>query len=408
MQSERNSVALPDRMPSTDWSGARGSYPALQRSAYFNYGAAGPLSQEALDAVIHAYELLERSGPFSIEANLWIEEEGALTRALLESELDALGGSIALVESICAACNVVLGSIRWQPGDHIAISASENAGVAAAVQSVAERFSLAVTRFPVSRRAAQDGAQEIERILRPQTRLVVLSHVLQATGELMPIAKIAQLCRSHRSSSRPMLLVDGAQAVGAIPVSLRSLDPDFYAFTGSKWWCGPAGLAGLYVRPELLENLQPAFAGWRGIGHSDARRLETGTSAYPLMAGLRTAVRLHAEAADIRFRHCSMLTMAAYFWSGLELLSQRTGIRIIPDAGPLPASGIVSFAIGGTRPMEVVRFLEARQILIREIDEPSCARACFHYFTTIEEIDELLKAIENFLTRRCANSPRGL
>jgi L-cysteine/cystine lyase len=377
-------------------------YPALERSAYFNYGAAGPLSRDALVAISHAYWALQEAGPFSIEASLWVEEEAAETRALLESEMDAPSGSIALVESICAACNIVLWGIDWHPDDHVVISTSENAGVSAIVENVAERFSLNLSRVPVSRMVTENPVREMERVLRPETRLVIVSHILQPTGELMPMTEISRLCRSNGGT---MLLADGAQAVGAVPVSLRSLDADFYAFTGSKWMCGPTGLAGLYVRPDLQDVLRPTVGGWRGLSHNgggrfhpDARRFEMATSAYPLMAGLRAAIALHRQAGGAQERLEEMLVTTRKFRSSLESVSGRGQLRCLPDsAGGQWSSGIISFAIDGARPAQLVRFLEARRILIREIHDPPCARACVHYFTTPEETGQLLRGIEEFL-----------
>src|ERR1700730_5072418 len=121
------------------WTALRDKFPTLKHSAYFNYGAAGPLSEDALAAMFHAYEILETSGPFSVEATVWIEDELSQTRFLLEEELDAARGTVALVESVCAACNSVLWAIDWRPGDHIVLSKSENPGVTAAVRAFAQR-----------------------------------------------------------------------------------------------------------------------------------------------------------------------------------------------------------------------------------------------------------------------------
>jgi L-cysteine/cystine lyase len=61
------------------------------------------------------------------------------------------------------------------------------------------------------------------------------------------------------------VLIDAAQSVGVLPLQLDQLQADFYAFTGHKWWCGPEGLGGLYIRPEAMASLHPTFIGWRGI-----------------------------------------------------------------------------------------------------------------------------------------------
>jgi L-cysteine/cystine lyase len=84
---------------------------------------------------------------------------------------------------------------------------------------------------------------------------------------------------------------------------------DFYAFTGHKWWCGPAGLGGLYVRPEAMEYLAPTFIGWRSITTDAAahptgwkpngQRFEVATSNYPLLAGLRAAIAHQTDPLEL-------------------------------------------------------------------------------------------------------------
>jgi L-cysteine/cystine lyase len=332
-----------------------------------------------------------------------MQDELARTRALLEEEFDAAHGSIALVESVCAACNVVLWGIDWRPGDHILVSRSENPGVLASVHALAARFQLAVTELAVS---AVDGCVDpvraVEENIRPETSLAILSHVLAATGETMPVAEIQQRCRARNV----MLLVDGAQTAGAQPVSCRRLDLDLYAFSGGKWFCGPSGLAGLYVNPGAGKALVPSTIGWRALGsrtgalHSDARRFELSSLAYPLCAGWREAIELQRRAAPAGERAHAVAVMAQQLCTGLESLSRRVPLELIPTRRGPQVNGIVAFSIAGSRPIDLVRYLETRQVLVREMDSPSCARACTHFFTTRAETDRLLTAVEDFALRQ--------
>jgi len=169
-------------------------------------------------------------------------------------------------------------------------------------------------------------------------QLVVLSHILWNTGQVLPLKAIIQHCHHHSPGDRPIaVLVDGAQSVGVLPLNLAATEVDFYAFTGHKWWCGPAGLGGLYVRPGTLNSqdfaaLQPTFIAWRGIRVDDwgqpqgwqatAQRFELATSAYPLLGGIQKAIATHHQWGTVGERYqriCSVDQLvgaiASYFQS---------------------------------------------------------------------------------------------
>jgi selenocysteine lyase/cysteine desulfurase len=109
---------------------------------------------------------------------------------------------------------------------------------------------------------------------------VSFSHVLWSTGAVLPVARIAALAHERGA----LVAVDGAQAAGAIPVSVRELGADAYAVTAQKWLLGPEGMGGAWIAREAWERLGPSFAGHnsfvaydsrgRADWHSNARRYE--------------------------------------------------------------------------------------------------------------------------------------
>jgi L-cysteine/cystine lyase len=189
--------------------------------------------------------------------------------------------------------------------------------------------------------------------------------------------------------------------VGCIPVNLSELEADFYAFTGHKWWCGPAGVGGLYVRPEVFEDLRPTFIGWRGIDtdekgnpiafKKDGRRFEVATSAYPLFEGLRASIAVQEAWGDAGKRYDQILHLAAYLWQGLQSID---GVKCLKDSPP--ESGLISFILEGKNPNKVVSELEKRHFMLRTLRDPVCIRACVHYFTLPSEIDRLVEALQAF------------
>ncbi|HEY9824624.1 MAG TPA: aminotransferase class V-fold PLP-dependent enzyme, partial [Stenomitos sp.] len=197
-------------------------------------------------------------------------------------------------------------------------------------------------------------------------------------------------------------LVDAAQSVGVLPLDLAALDVDFYAFTGHKWLCGPDGVGGLYVRPELQEVLRPTFIGWRGIQTDacgnpqawkpDGSRFEIATSAFPLYCGLRAAIELHRTwaGADARYQRICALSQA--LWARLQDIPKVQCLRTTP-----PESGLVSFQLEGGSHPQLVQALENQGVMIRFIAHPNCARVCVHYLTLESELEEFVGALQKLL-----------
>jgi len=367
----------------------RGHFPALRDKSYFNYGGQGTLSQLALDAIVQAYEQIQQMGPFSLAANHWVMEQADLTRQALAVELGVDGRSLSLTEDVTVGCNIFLWGLPWQTGDHLLISDAEHPGVVAAVQELMRRHQVEVSVFSTG----ADVLARIERQLQPNTRLVVMSHILWNTGQILPLAEINRLC--HRQNT--LVLVDAAQSVGQIPLALEEWDVDGYAFTGHKWLCGPEGLGGLYVNPRIREQVQPTFVGWRGIQpklgrpwQPDGRRYEVATSAFPLMAGLRAALDLQRTWGDGRSRYQRILHLSQSLSDRLQKFSQ---IKLISN--PQPATGLVCFQVDSAYShAEIVQKLEEQRIFTRTLANPDCIRACLHYFSSESEIEQLVTALK--------------
>jgi L-cysteine/cystine lyase len=381
----------------------RQKFPALANKTYFNFGGQGTLPQASLEAIQQAYEYVQRHGPFSAGVNAWVMEEAHQTRLAIASELVAPVETIALTEDVTVGCNIAMWGIDWQAGDHLLLTDCEHPGIFATAQEIGRRFKVEVSSCPIMDTLNQgDPTAVIAQHLRPRTRLLVLSHVLWNTGQVLPVAEIVEVCRNYSTGTKSLrVLVDAAQSVGSLPLNLTELGADFYAFTGHKWWCGPEGTGGLYVRPDALESLNPTFIGLRGLVTSEAgkpvgwkpdgRRFEVSTSAYPLYAGVRSAIATHQQWGTAQERYEQICQMSEYLWQRLSQLDAVSCLRTSP-----PKAGIVSFVLtNGHSHKRLVHSLEQQGIMVRTLLDPDCVRACVHYFTQHREIDQLVEAIES-------------
>lgn len=381
----------------------RQQFPGLLNKRYFNFGGQGPLPERAIAAMQQAHAYIQEIGPFSNAVNQWITADLAQTRGAIAQLLHVAPATITLTENVSIGCDIPLWGIDWREGDHILLSDCEHPGVVMAAEAVRQRFGVKISTCPVMATLNDgDPVAVVAHHLRPTTRLVILSHVLWNTGQVLPLREIVAACHAYPAQGSPVqVLVDAAQSVGVLPLNLAETGVDFYAFTGHKWLCGPAGLGGLYVSPEARATLRPTYIGWRGITkdangesifHPDGRRFEIATSDYPLGGALREAIALHDAWGTDQDRYQRMTELSRYLWEQLCTLPQVRCLRTAP-----PESGLVSFQLTGMNHSHIVQALEHRGFMLRTLAHPDCIRACTHYLTLESEIDALMEAMQQVL-----------
>jgi L-cysteine/cystine lyase len=389
----------------------RQQFPGLENKVYFNFGGQGPMPQPALDALYQAQLEMQRTGPFTAATNRWIGQQMTELRQAMAVALGAAPDSITLTENVSMGCNIALWGFDWQAGDHLLLTDCEHPSVLGTVQELQRRFGIEVSTCPILETLNQgDPVAVIADHLQPRTRLVALSHLLWNTGQILPLKEIVQACHAQTApDGQPVrVLADAAQSVGILPLHLDDTGVDFYAYTGHKWWCGPAGLGGLYVSPEAQPHLHPTYIGWRGIVQDEigqpaemkggGAQFEVATSNYALYPALRAAIALHNAWGTDADRYQRISELSAYLWQQLSEISQIHCLSQTP-----PPAGLVSFQIKCDRAPQVhkqlVQQLEANGFMLRTLLHPNCIRACVHYFTLESEIDQLIDQIKTLLNQ---------
>ena len=384
----------------------RQQFPGLLNKTYFNFGGQGTMANGSLDAIIEAHKYMQKAGPFSIEVNDWIQKEVALTRTAIANELGTTADRITLTENVTAGCNIALWGIDWQPGDSILMTDCEHHGIIATIEEIARRFQLEVEICPILKTLNQGNPTEvIKEYLTSKTRLVVISHLLWNTGQVLPLKEIVATCHNYSQSKQQIqVLVDAAQSVGSLPLNLPESEVDYYAFTGHKWLCGPAGVGGLYISDQAFSELKPTFIGWRSIEtdaqgqpqawKTNGKKFEVATSAYPEYIGLREAIAIQHQWGNAVARYQRICQLSQYLWSKLQ---QIDGLICLKNSSP--EAGLVSFYVENQDSDRVVKNLEKQGFLLRTLANPYCIRACVHYLTLETEIDNLITALNSIIVK---------
>ena len=389
-------------MPMIDIQQHREQFVGLKDKYYFNYGGQGILSRSTLDKIVETYQHLETIGPFGLESNDWINKNTYLTKKAIAGQIGAKPRTIALSENVTSSCNIALWGIQWQEGEEILLTDAEHPGIIATVKEISRRFGVKIATCPIIETVNGGNPTEvIANHLTKNTRLLVISHILWNTGQVLPLEEIVGVC--HANSTE--VLVDGAQSAGSLPLNLIDSEVDYYGCTGHKWFCGSSGVGFLYVKESLLQALHPTYIGWRGLDWDqndiamigDARRFEVATSAYPLYTGLQEAIAIHEQWSSASDRYDRICHLSKYLW---EKLNQLEGIECLQHQPP--RSGLVSFyPPAGKDPQDIVTKLEQEKFYLRTLSNPYCIRACVHYFTLESEIDALIEAIDRNVIRVC-------
>ena len=192
---------------------------------------------------------------------------------------------IALTMSTGDGFGMVLGGLRWEPGDEVLITSEEHPVPLQSVQGLADREGAVIKEVELD----HDKDVILERVelaITPRTRLICFSHVTTDSGTLLPAEEISALARARGI----LTLWDGCQAVGQLPVDLHSMGCDFYATNCYKWLLAPIGTGFLYVRRDAQQALKPLRR--PHDPSASARQYEMGSPGERALLGSRCQSRL--------------------------------------------------------------------------------------------------------------------
>lgn len=230
----------------------RAQFPVLERLSYLNAGTTGPVPQAAVQAVhrrIDQESTDGRCGRAYFEQTI---ELASMLRAGYGRVLGCAPDEVAITGSTTDGVNTVLAGLDLRPGDEILTSDEEHPGLLAPLGRARRRHGVEVRIVPFA---------ELPGEVSPATRLVACSHVSWVSGRVADTQSL--------SAAGVPVLLDGAQALGAVPVDVRVLGCDFYAASGQKWLCGPEGSGCLYVRKERLDELLIPWPGYGSLARSE-------------------------------------------------------------------------------------------------------------------------------------------
>ena len=401
---------------SLDWAALREDFPILREQAhghpliYFDSAATSQKPRPVIEALRNFYEHENANvhrGLHMLSSRATEAYENSRERvadyigAASPNEIVFTRGTTESINFVAQAW----GGKFIREGDVILLTAMEHHSNLVPWQLLAERKGARLRFLPVRDGGTLD-VEQLSSFLTPEVKLFAFTHVSNSLGTINPVA---ELCAKARAVGA-MTLVDAAQSIRHMSLSVKELGCDFLAFSGHKM-CGPTGIGVLYGRPELLDSIPP----WHGGGEmivsvtlekstfkKAPHRFEAGTPNIAGAIGLAAAIDyLEAIGRRAIFEHDSQLAHYA-----ADRLTELPGTRVFGPKGQ--RGSLVGFVMDAAHPHDLTTFADqyglamrgghhCNQPLMRRLGVPGTTRASFYFYNTIEEIDRMIEILHTAL-----------
>ncbi len=309
---------------------------------------------------------------------------------------------VAFAANVTAALNTAIcGLIR--PGDHVISTELEHNSVLRPLRRLAAERDVRLELLPADRQGNID-LNDLERLLRPDTRAVVCTHASNLTGNIVDVDRVGAIARAHGA----YFIVDAAQTAGSRPVDMENMGADVLCFTGHKGLMGPQGTGGLCLRPGV--PVRPFAVGGTGVmTYSPSQpdrmptRLEAGTLNSHGIAGLSAALdwlretgidRIEAKERDLtqRFYEGARAIPGVVIYGDFSRDHAAIVALNIRDAD----SGAVADALWERFGIAVRSGAHCAPLLHEALGtrDQGAVRFSFSWYNTAEEIDRALEAVD--------------
>ncbi|WP_044208826.1 aminotransferase class V-fold PLP-dependent enzyme [Coleofasciculus chthonoplastes] len=378
-----------------DWQRARQDTPGCETVLHFNNAGAALMPQSVLDAVV---------GHLQLEAQMGGYEAAAQQVEAVERVYDAVATllgcqrqEVALIENATRAWDMGFYSIPLKKGDRILTGVSEYGSNFIAFLQVARKTGATIEVIP-NDEFGQISIPKLRQAIDQRVKLIAITHVATNGGLVNPAVDVGNVAKD----AGILYLLDACQSVGQMPIDVNEIGCDMLSATGRKYLRGPRGTGFLYVREEVIEQLEPPFldmqaAEWLSRDtfkiRADARRFENWETNYAGKIGLGVAVDYALNwglaAIEHRIRHLANRLR--------DQLSDIDGVKV-QDLGQKKC-GIVSFTVAGKEPSEIKQLLSEKKINLSvsaaqgtrlDMDARGLAsvlRASVHYYNTEAEVE---------------------
>ena len=352
----------------------------------------GYFSPQALPT-LYAHQKLESDVNTRTSWFMRREQEAAIesSRLALATFLEVPIEELALTRNTTESLNTLISGYPWRKGDEVVIGNQDYGSMVAAFKQAEKRFGIVikVADVPLTPFLPDEVVKAYSSLFSANTRMVHLTHLINLTGQVIPVAQIASL--AHEKGIE--VAVDAAHSVAHLDFKLPDLQADYLGASLHKWLCNPIGVGFLWMKKSHIQKIWPLM-GDTDYPDADMRKFEhQGTRPIHSLMTLPTAIALHHNIGS----NLKMQRLKYLMRSCCERIADHPGIAINTPWNREDAnSAIVNVAVKGFTPQQLAdRLLKEFSIFTVAIDHPAVkgVRITPHVFTSVQDVVTLAGAL---------------
>ncbi len=365
----------------------------------FNNGGVHPAPKVVIDAV-HRYLNFSNGSPVF---NSWrvLRPRKELIRKKLAAAFGCSPEEIALTRNVTEALQIALLGIKLKAGDEVLTTTHDYPSMKNALYQREKREGITVKTFPFDYppKRMSDLVDRFEENITPQTKMILLCHITNLTGQIFPIKDICRMARRKGIE----VVIDGAHAFAHFTFKQKDIDCDIYGANLHKWMMGPIGTGFLYLKKEKIKDIWPLFPAPDPLG-DDIRKFEhIGTHPEYLMLAVGEALAFHNGIGPKRKEE--RLRYLRNYWA--EKLEKLPGVTILTSYDPEMSCGIGTFTVEGMDMGKMTAALfQKYKIIVTSVGVPpaklggqkiSAIRVTPSIYSTMQELNMFVRAVTGFV-----------
>lgn len=372
------------------WRAVQQAFNVDRSLLHLNNGGVCPAPVPVQEAACRHQEAAYRQPFYAYRAQVRPQREAIRQR--LAGLLGCDAEEVALTRNTSEGMAICQLGFPLAPGDEVLTTEQDYPRMLHTWAQRARRDGLVVKKVPLPVPLVDPGAfvAQLEAAMTPRTKLLMCCHMIDLTGQILPVAAISRMAQRHGVP----VLVDGAQTFGQVPFTIGELGCDFFATSLHKWLMGPHGTGLLYVKKDHLADLWPLMPA-SPARHDDIRKFEDiGTAPLGQTLALGEALTFHETLGGAT--KAARLAYLRDYW--LDALLPHDRLRL--QTNPAPAGALATLDVAGIDPVALRDYLWNRhRIRVRPIrhDAVTGIRISPSLYTTLPELDRFVAVMRGVI-----------
>jgi selenocysteine lyase/cysteine desulfurase len=371
------------------WLAIRGKYRLTPDYINLENGYYSMQSEEVLEAFIGRVREVNREASYYLRTRQY--DDKAAVRARLAAMAGCAPEELIITRNTTESLDTVIAGYDWKAGDEAVMAEQDYGAMLDMFALQARRYGMVnrIIMLPNNPKDDDEIVRVYEQAITPRTRLLMMGHVVNITGQILPVRKVCEMAHRHGVA----VMVDGAHAFAQLDYRIPDLQCEFYGASLHKWLGAPLGAGLLYVRRDKIASLWPIYAD-AGMADDDIRKLNhTGTHPVHTDLAINDAIVFH-ERIGVQRKEARLRYLQAY-WTSRTRGTPKLVFNTPSD--PRRTCAIANVGVEGMEPAALAKtLLDRYRIWTVAIDRPGVrgVRITPQLFTTTAELDSLVRALK--------------